>query len=141
MGTARDSVVLQEDIVERLSVDLDIDMDEYVPITDVNERIEAEVEHRIEENEMKQALMIDTIESKHKQKYALMEQSMKNEIDRLTQMNHEMTAKLEQVAENEHSIKVQLERVEADKISLLTRFMKEMDRMRDEIRKLNQLKA
>merc|ERR1712187_659501 len=69
VASARDSIVLQEDIAKIAQEDASVNMDEYMLIADVEERIQSAVEEKLEESKMQQALMIDTVESKHTQKY------------------------------------------------------------------------
>jgi len=93
---------------------------------------ETTTEQSLQQNEMDR-LQANNRELTAKLDETTTEQSLQqNEIDRLQANNRELTAKLNEAVENEKL-------AELDKITLLTGFTKEMDRMRDEIRKLSQL--
>eukprot|EP01083_Nonionella_stella_P310233 1101517_1 len=93
---------------------------------EVNEEEEEEMKRVIQDMRMQHTQQIE----KHAQQYQNMQNELKNEIQSLT---NEITHSKSNFAQ----LEMQLEVAEKSRISLLQSFMREMDRMRDEIRRLN----
>eukprot|EP00484_Ammonia_sp_Unknown_P025463 CAMPEP_0197027260 /NCGR_PEP_ID=MMETSP1384-20130603/7205_1 /TAXON_ID=29189 /ORGANISM="Ammonia sp." /LENGTH=1203 /DNA_ID=CAMNT_0042456083 /DNA_START=121 /DNA_END=3732 /DNA_ORIENTATION=- len=114
---------------------------DYIYKDEVDEMIERRVEEMREKLKMQHALAIDTVESKHKQKYESMEEQHLGHIEKLKQDQERMANELQttqnELRQSKQSMERQLSTAEESRIKLLTTFMKEMDRMRDEIRRLN----
>eukprot|EP00483_Globobulimina_turgida_P009872 UN09891 len=117
-----------------------IDMDDYILCEDMNDMMLDREKEWNEQSKMKHALHVDTIESKYKQRYENMEEKLNGNIKELGENNNELVKELNGNRNDINRLQTQLNNVENDRIKLLHSFMSEMDRMRDEIKKLNDRK-
>ena len=126
----------------------DIDMSLYIRREEmdeiINERLTQEKMKWEKKTNVDHALSMDTVEDKYKQKLQRMENQYKEDIDRLNKNNQTINGQLQETKNilqaTQKNMKDQLDAAEKSRIRLLETFMAEMDRMRNEIKKLNQLR-
>eukprot|EP01083_Nonionella_stella_P217265 780166_1 len=117
-----------------------IDISDYVLKEDVEQIINDKIEEEKKKLEMGHALEIDTIGGKLKQRFTQTETRLNENINKLENDKNQLINQLNENRNNINILQTQLTNAENNKLKLLDNFMREMDRMREEIKKLNQMK-